>query len=485
MTVRVRFAPSPTGFLHVGGSRTALYNWLFARHSGGVFVLRSDDTDTARNEPEYQADILESLTWLGLDWDEGIEVGGPHGTYRQSDRGTRYRQVAESLVGSGAAYYDGATAEQLEAIRVAAEAAGTTPVYDGRHRLSDAAARTRIAAGDPPPVRLAVPRPGISRFDDVVRGTIEFDNTNVDDFVMLRSDGSPTYHLASTVDDVDYGITHVIRGEDILPSTPKHLLIATVMGAPAPHYAHLSLLNGPDGKKLSKRHGDTALRAYREAGFLPAAMRNFLAILGWSPGEDEEIVSLETMIARFDLAAVSRNPAVFDVAKLEWMNGHYLRSMSPEEFAAEALPRVTAAAGRPLTADESAALRALAPLVQERAKRLTDIAPQVRFVLSGELEWDAASWDKVMAAPDAVKALTEATSALQDLTDWSTPSIEAALRAVLESTGLSAAKGLQPVRVAVTGSAVSPPLFESLAALGRERTLQRLAAAGEKLRAKS
>ena len=482
MTVRVRFAPSPTGFLHVGGSRTALYNWLFARHNRGVFVLRSDDTDTARNVPEYQSDILESLTWLGLDWDEGIEVGGPHGSYRQSDRRERYRQVAESLVGSGAAYYDGATPEQLEAIRVAAEAAGTTPVYDGRHRLTDAAARARIAAGDPPPVRLAVPRPGVSRFDDVVRGTIEFDNANVDDFVMLRSDGSPTYHLASTVDDVDYEITHVIRGEDILPSTPKHLLIATAMGAPAPLYAHLSLLNGPDGKKLSKRHGDTALRAYREAGFLPAAMRNFLAILGWSPGEDEEIVPLETMVARFDLAAVSRNPAVFDVAKLEWMNGHYLRSMSPEEFAAEALPRVTAAAGRPLSSDEHAALRAIAPLVQERAKRLTDVAPQVHFLLAGELQSDAGSWEKVMSGPDAPKALQEASEALHGLTDWSTASIEAALRAVLASTGLSAAKGLQPVRVAVTGSSVSPPLFESLAALGRERTLQRLAAAQARLK---
>jgi glutamyl-tRNA synthetase len=481
MTVRVRFAPSPTGYLHVGGSRTALYNWLFARHNGGVFLLRSDDTDTVRNAPEYQSDILESLTWLGLDWDEGIEVGGSHGTYRQSDRGARYRQVAEALVASGAAYYDGATAEQLEAIRVAAEAAGTTPVYDGRHRLADAAARARIAAGDPPPVRLAVPRPAVSRFDDVVRGPIEFDNANVDDFVMLRSDGSPTYHLASTVDDVDYEITHVIRGEDILPSTPKHLLISTAMGAPAPHYAHLSLLNGPDGKKLSKRHGDTALRAYREAGFLPAAMRNFLAILGWSPGEDEEIVPLETMVARFELGAVSRNPAVFDVTKLEWMNGQYVRAMAPEEFAAEALPRVTAAAGRSLSSSELAAVTALAPLVQERTKRLTEVAPQVRFLLEGELELDEASWSKVMAGPDAVRALTEATRALEVLDTWSTESIEEGLRGMLAATGLSAGKGLQPVRVAVTGSAVSPPLFESLAALGRERTLQRLASAAARL----
>ncbi len=481
MTVRVRFAPSPTGYLHVGGGRTALYNWLFARHHGGVFVLRSDDTDTARNEAQYQVDILESLTWLGLDWDEGIEVGGPHGTYRQSDRVERYRQVAQEMVSSGAAYYDGATAEQLEAIRLEAESAGTTPVYDGRHRLSDAAARARIAAGDPPPVRLGFPRPGHTVFEDVVRGTIEFDHANVDDFVVLRSDGTPIYHLASTVDDVEYGITHVIRGEDILPSTPKHLLITKAMGAPAPAYAHLSLLNGPDGKKLSKRHGDTALRAYRDAGYLPAALRNFLAILGWSPGEDQEIVSLETMIARFDLGAVSRNPAVFDVAKLEWMNGQYLRAMSSEDFDGEMMPRIAAAVGRQLTEPEQAAVAAIAPLVQERAKRLTEIAPQVQFLLEGDLEVDQGSWDKVMGGPDASRALAEAQAVLEAVTEWSTGEIEAALRGMLAATGLSAAKGLQPLRVAATGSSVSPPLFESLAALGRKRTLERIAAGRHRL----
>ncbi len=477
MTVRVRFAPSPTGYLHVGGGRTALYNWLFARHHGGVFVLRSDDTDIARSTPEFAADILESLGWLGIDWDEGIEVGGPHGTYRQSDRFERYREVASVLVASGWAYYDGASAGQLEAIRTAAAAAGTAPVYDGRHRLTESEAAARIAAGERLPVRLAVPRPGETRFEDMVRGEIAFGHDNVDDFVMLRGDGSPTYHLASTVDDVDYGITHVIRGEDILPSTPKHILITTAMGAPAAAYAHLSLLNGPDGKKLSKRHGDTALRAYRDGGFLPAAMLNFLAILGWSPGEDEEIVSMEAMIDRFDLGAVSRNPAVFDVAKLEWMNGHYLRALAPEVFAALALPLITAAQGRPLTAAEDTAVRALAPLVQERAKRLIEVAPQVAFLLDGDLAFDAASWDKVMSGPDAARALADAEAALDAVGDWTAAAIEAALRAALADSGLSTAKGLQPIRVAVTGSGVSPPLFESLAALGKERALSRLATA--------
>ena len=477
MSVRVRFAPSPTGHLHVGGARTALYNWLFARHHGGALVLRSDDTDLARNDPQYQDDIISGLRWLGLDWDEGISAGGPHGSYRQSERFARYREVAQRLVDQGAAYYDGANPDQLEEMRRAAEGAGAAPIYDGRHRLSADEARSRIAAGDPPPIRLAVPRPGETRFTDLVRGEIVFGHDNVDDFVMLRSDGTPTYHLASTVDDVDHEISHVIRGEDILPSTPKHILIAAALGAPVPSYAHLSLLNGPDGRKLSKRHGDTALKAYREAGYLPEALINFLAILGWSPGGDEEIVPLQTMVERFDLAAVSRNPAVFDVAKLEWMNGQYLRALDPADFARRALPRLTEAIGRELRPDEEAAVLTIAPLVQERAKRLTDVAPQVRFLLEGDLDVDESSWSKVMAAPDAAAAVADAAAALEGVSDWSVAAIEEALRAALAASGRSAAKGLQPVRVAVTGSAVSPPLFESLAALGRDRTMQRLAAA--------
>lgn len=316
----------------------------------------------------------------------------------------------------------------------------------------------------------------------MVRGEVVFSHDNVDDFVMLRSDGSPTYHLASTVDDVDYGITHVIRGEDILPSTPKHILITDAMGGTRPSYAHLSLLNGPDGKKLSKRHGDTALRAYREAGFLPEALLNFLAILGWSPGDDEEIVPLATMIARFDLGAVSRNPAVFDVAKLEWMNGHYLRAMAPDTFAEATLPLVEHDLGRPLTATELAAIAEVAPLVQERTKRLTEVTSQVRFLLDDDLEYESASWEKVMTATDAPVALEGAVAALGSLEPWTVGGIEAALRKMLAERGLATGKGLQPIRVAVTGSAVSPPLFESLVALGRDRTVSRIATARARLR---
>ncbi len=480
MTVRVRFPPSPTGNLHVGSGRTALYNWLFARHHGGVMVLRVDDTDTERSTEEFLEDIIEGLRWLGLDWDEGISVGGPQGEYRQSRRLARYQEVARQLVASGWAYFDFATPEQLEALRAEAAAAGRSPVYDGAFRSAPDEAAARLAAGEAAPIRFAVPRPGETVFADAIRGELRFDHANVDDFVLLRSDGTPTYHLASSVDDVDHAITHIIRGEDLLPSTPKHLLIARAMGAAEPAYAHLSLLTGPDGAKLSKRHGATSLRAYRDEGILPEAMRNYLAILGWSPGTDEEIVSLETMVARFDLGAVSKNPAVFDVTKLEWMNGVYIRSLGAGEFAARALPFVEQALGRPLAPGEQEAFASVAPLVQERARRLTEVGAQVRFLFT-DVEMDPASWQSVMAAPEAAGAVEGARAALEALAPWDKESIEGALRAVLEARGLSARKGLQPIRVAVTGSTVSPPLFESLAVLGKERALERLAAAAGRL----
>jgi glutamyl-tRNA synthetase len=480
MSVRVRFAPSPTGFLHVGGARTALYNWLFARHEGGVFVLRSDDTDAERSTPEFQADILATMEWLGLDWDEGIETGGPHAPYRQSERLERYREVAAALVDAGAAYHDAATSEQLDGLRRDAGEEGRSPVYRGQFRLEPGAARERIEAGEAFPVRFAVPRPGVSSFEDVVKGRVEFDHEDVDDFVILRSDGWPTYHLASTVDDVDFGITHVIRGEDILPSTPKHRLITRAMGGEPPAYAHLSLLNGPDGKKLSKRHGDTAVRAFREAGILPGTMRNYLAILGWSPGKDEEVVPITEMVKRFDLSAVSKNPAVFDTTKLEWMNGVYIRLLRPEEFLDEIRPLVEEDLGRGLDETEAAVLAEVAPHVQERARTLLEIPAQVRF-LFGDLVTDDASWGKVMGDDTAAAALEGAAAALEPLDEWGDASVEAALRGMLEETGLSSRKGLQPIRVAVTGSTVSPPLFESIRILGRERSMERIREAQKRI----
>lgn len=476
MTVRVRFPPSPTGVLHVGSGRTVLYNWLFARHHGGVLVFRVDDTDLERSREEYLEDIVEGLRWLGIDWDEGIAVGGPHGPYRQSERLARYQEVAARLVADGSAYYDFATPEQLESLRREAAAVGASPVYDGRFRLPAAEAAARVAAGEAAPIRFAVPRPGETVFTDVIRGEMRFDHANVDDFVLLRSDGTPTYHLASTADDVDFEITHVIRGEDLLPSTPKHILITRAMGAPEAIYAHLSLLTGPDGAKLSKRHGATSLRAYRDAGILAEAMRNYLAILGWSPGPDEELVPIATMIERFELEAVSRNPAVFDITKLEWMNGVYIRSLEPADFTARALPLVEADLGRSLSPEERENFGAISPLVQERCRRLTEVPAQVRF-LYAPVEIEPASWQAVMETPEARSAVAGAIEALSGLPGWEKAGIEGALREMLAARGLSARKGLQPLRVAVTGSTVSPPLFESLHALGRGETLQRLQAA--------
>lgn len=473
MTVRVRFAPSPTGYLHVGGARTALYNWLFARREGGSMILRSDDTDTERSTAEYQQDILDSLRWLGLDWDEGIEVGGPHAPYRQSERLQRYRDVSEELVASGAAYFDGSTSEQLEDLRRQAAEKGRSPVYRGQFRVESGVARQRLAAGDALPVRFAVPRPGATSFQDVVRGEVAFEHDDVDDFVILRSDGSPTYHLASTVDDVDFGVTHVVRGEDILSSTPKHIMLTEAMGAGRAVYAHLSLLNGPDGRKLSKRHGHTAVRAYREAGILPATMRNYLAILGWSPGHDEEVVPLPEMVRRFDLDDVSRNPAVFDPTKLEWMNGVYIRMLRRDEFVDQVQSLVEDDLGRPLSEGEESALLAMSPLVQERARTLMEVPSQVRFLFVDEVDFDAESWEKVMSTPGARTSLLGAREALAEA-EWSVEGVESTLRAMLEDSGLSARQGLQPLRVALTGSAVSPPLFESFVAAGRERALARL-----------
>jgi len=481
MTVRVRFAPSPTGYLHVGGARTALYNWLFARHNGGTFILRSDDTDAERSTDEFAQDILSSLGWLGLSWDEGIEVGGPHGEYRQSHRLDRYREVAHRLVAEGAAYYSFATPEVLDEFRRSAREAGRAPSYDGRYEPDPDVAAQRIANGEPAPIRFRVRRPGETIFNDIVRDEIRFDHAQVDDFVILRSDGTPTYHLASTVDDVDFMITHVIRGEDILSSTPKHILLTQAMGARPVQYAHLSLLMGPDGKKLSKRHGHTSVRAYHDAGYVPEALLNYLALLGWSPGEDETVISRDAMVERFDLSTVSQNPAIFDTDKLEWMNGIYIRAMDPREFLALTLPMIGFRAGRELGADDIVALKAIAPHVQERTKLLTEVPDQVQFLLTDALDYDEASWKKVMGAPTAAPVLQAATKALANLDKWDEGSIETALRSMLAEQELSASKGLQPLRVAVSGSSVSPPLFESMAVLGRDRTLQRLEAAKGRL----
>jgi glutamyl-tRNA synthetase len=468
VTVRLRVAPSPTGSLHVGTARAALFNWLYARHHGGQFILRVDDTDLDRSTPEYEADIIGSLRWLGLDWDEGVEVGGPHGSYRQSDRFDRYREAAAALIDTGAAYYDDRSPDDLESLRQKAQA---DRLHPGHYiRRPDPRATTGV-------IRLSVPQDRSVVFDDLVRGTVSFEPRDLDDFVILRSDGTPTYHLASTVDDVDYGITHVARGEDLLPSTPKHILLTRALGAAEPTYAHLPLLFGTDGKKLSKRHGATSLSVYREEGYLPDAVFNYLSLLGWSLDAETTIFSREQAIDAFDLASVSRNPAVFDPDKLAWMNGEYIRAMEPARFRAAVKGHVESAVGRDLTAEEWVRFEAVSDLVQERTRLLPEAGHQVVFLFEDFAEYDPGSWEKVMTKEGVGPILEEAGRRLADLGAWDAPSIETALRAMLEDLGIGTGKGLQPLRVAVTGSSVSPPLFESMAALGRDKTLERLARA--------
>ncbi len=465
MSVRVRIAPSPTGNLHVGNARSALFNWLFARHHDGVFLLRVDDTDQERSTLDFEADILDSLRWLGLDWDEGVGVGGPHGTYRQSDRYDRYRAAATSLVESGAAYFDDRPSDELESLRQRAQKEGKHPGHYIRRPETEA---------DSGVIRLSIPQDSPVRFEDLVRGTMSFEPQSVDDFVILRSSGTPTYHLASTVDDVDYEITHVLRGEDLLPSTPKHIVLTQALGAEAPTYAHLSLLFGPDGKKLSKRDGETALSYYRDAGYLPEAVFNYLSLLGWSLDAETTIFSRAQAVAAFDISNVSRNPAVFDPDKLAWMNGEYIRAMPLAEFATAARPHLEAAVGRSLDSDEWARFEQVAELVQERTKLLPEAGEQVVFLFTDVDEYDETSWQKVMTKDGVGHILDEARLVLSDISGWTTETIEAALRAMVGSLGIGLGKGLQPIRVAVTGSSVSPPLFESLAALGRDSSLERI-----------
>ncbi len=471
MTVRTRFAPAPSGFLHVGGARTALFSWLFARHHGGAFVLRIEDTDRTRVTDEYVGVLMGSLRWLGIDWDEGPDVGGPHGPYRQTERLDRYRDVTEELLAAGRAYRCYCTPEELEERRRDALARGEAPGYDGRCRdLSPERRRALEAEGRPVAVRFAMPGRGVT-VQDLVRGEAHFPASDLRDFVILRSDGTPTYLLAAAVDDLAMGMTHVIRGEDLLPSTPRQLAIFEALGAEPPRYAHLPLIVGPDRQPLSKRHGAVAVEWFREQGFLPEAMVNYLALLGWSYDEQTTFFDRDELVRRFDLARVSRNPAAFDLQKLEWMNGHYIRSLPPEALAGR-IAQVLAAAG--LRADLETVRRAV-PLVAERMRRLTDAVGLLRFLFEDVAPDEKAAATIARAGGDHLRL---AAAKLAAVGEWTAEGVARALDALAGEAGLSRTRAWQPVRAAVTGRLVSPPLPESLELLGRERTLARLLAAG-------
>ncbi len=474
--VRVRFAPSPTGTLHLGGARTAIYNWAFARRNNGAFILRIDDTDRERSTPENTAQILRSLRWLGLDWDEGPEVGGEHGPYFQTERHGHYVRALDAMRTSRAAYPCFCSAAELEAKREAARANGVSMGYDRTCRTLDAAeVASRLDAGTPCVWRLAVPlERGPVVVEDEVRGTLEFPIEAMDDFVLARSDGSPTYNFASVVDDAEMAISHVIRGDDHLTNTPRQVLVFEALGMAVPRFAHLSMIWGPDGKKLSKRHGATSVEAYQEQGYLPEALLNYLALLGWSLDGETTVVPPEVLTANFSLERVSKNPAIFDPEKLSWLNGTYLRDLDPDEFIARMLPwleRSELAIAADFTSRPDW-YRALVPLISERVRHLDEVADKVAFFFT-EPSIDDAALSKVLAKEGARAALEGARAAL-DRVVWNAAAIEAALREVPESIGAKPKDVFQTIRVAVSGSTVSPPLFESLELLGRDTVLARI-----------
>ena len=473
MTVRTRIAPAPSGSIHVGVARSALFSWLYARQNEGAFVLRVEDTDKTRATDEAYAGIQRDLEWLGLTWDEGPGIGGPHAPYRQSERLDRYARVATQLVTEGHAYRCYCTPEELDERRKRAQKEHKPPGYDGRcRRLSDEERARFEAEGRAFALRFAVPEGREIVFTDIIRGEVRVSTEQIPDFVIQRSDGWPTYMLAVTVDDHEMLITHIIRGEDLLASTPRQLLMREAMGiAEIPGFAHLPLLVAPDGRPLSKRWGDVSVASYRDQGFLPEAMVNYMALLGWSYDDKTNIFSLDELIERFSLERVAKNPASFDVAKLEWINQHYIKEKSAEELA-EALVPFCLAAG--IEDADSARGRellvAVTPLISERMKRLDEAPPMVRF-LFGRAEPDEKA-TAVLAGQDDYLAAVR--TALEGLQDWTTEEIEAALRSLAERRGLKPKQAFQPIRAAVTGTLVSPPLFESLEILGRAETLERL-----------
>ena len=473
MEMRTRIAPAPSGSIHVGNARTALYNFLLARGQGGKFVLRVEDTDKKRATQEAYEAVIEDMRWLGLEWDEGPEVGGPNAPYRQSERTERHEAAAQQLLTSGAAYRCYCTAEEVD---VRKKAAGDkTPGYDNFCRNLSDEDRTRFEAeGRTPALRFAVPEGRVIEFDDVVRGTLATPAQQIPDFVIQRSDGTPVYLLAAAVDDIDMQITHIVRGEDLIPATPRQLLMREALGVTeVPVFAHLPLLVNPDGKPLSKRWGDVAVAAYRDQGFTREALVNYLALLGWSFDASTNIFSIDDLIQKFSLARVGKNPATFDVQKLEWLNGHYIKAMSPAELADRLLP-FCEREGIPIdTPEKRAVLEEVAPLISERMKRLTEAPPMIRF-LFGPVQPDEKA-TKVLV--DQGEYLGAAADSLEALEKWTTPAIEEALRALAEQRELKPKKAFQPVRAAVTGTLISPPLFESLEVLGRDETLRRLRAA--------
>jgi glutamyl-tRNA synthetase len=472
----VRFAPSPTGYLHVGGARTALFNFLFARHYRGTFILRIEDTDQKRYQPEALAEIFASLKWLGLNWDEGPEAGGPNGPYFQSQRTAVYREHAERLLAAGSAYRCFCSEERLAQLRHEQEQAKMAhgSGYDRHCRaLGEGEAQKRLAAGAPHVVRLKVPDGRSVTFHDLIRGDIAYDSAELDDLVLLKSDGFPTYHLANVVDDRLMGVSHVLRGDEWIASTPKHILLYEAFGWTPPVFAHMPVILSPDGGKLSKRRGAASVLDYQRAGFLPEALRNFLALLGWAPGDDREVMTLEEMVAAFTLERVQAKAAVFDETKLEWMNGVYLQGRPVASLLADVRPLWEKLGLTPAQLADEAFLARVVAMFKERSKRIGEIAENSLYFFRDPEHYEPQA-DKKFFKPEALPLLDALLARLAAQEPFAHDALEALYRALAEELGVAAGKLIHPTRLAVSGVSFGPGLFEMLEALGRETVVRRL-----------
>ena len=478
MPVRVRFAPSPTGYLHIGGARTALFNWLYARRHGGTFILRIEDTDVERSSADMTTGILDSLRWLGLDWDEGPVAGGPHAPYLQSERLPKYASAAARLVADGHAYCCYCRQDDLKAKRELAEAAGGAWMYDRTcAALTADEIAAREAAGRPRAIRFKVPE-GETTFEDAVRGRITVAHDHIEDFVIVRSDGHPTYQLSVVVDDVDMGVTEVVRGDDHISNTPKQILLYRAFGAAVPQFAHVPLILGPDKKRLSKRHGATSVGEYQAQGYLPEAMVNFLALLGWSPGSgDREVFTRDELVSVFTLEGISGGNAVFSQDKLDWFGQQHIMRLPAGDLLARLRSELEAAGlwEDAFTGERRGWIEAVIDLVKPRARRLSDFVPQLRPFLAGRVELDPAAVEKHLSAPGVTDHLSALRTRLASLDSFDRQTLESTLRSVAADRGIKAGVLIHATRVAVTGQAVSPGIFEVLELVGRERVLDRLA----------
>jgi glutamyl-tRNA synthetase len=484
-TPRVRFAPSPTGHLHIGGARTALFNYLFARHTGGAFVLRIEDTDLERSTSEAVRHIIDGLRWLKLDWDEGPEAAGDHGPYFQTERLDIYKKYADQLLSAGKAYRCFCTPDELAAKREAAQKQSLPPKYDKTCREADqAVAAARVDSGEACVIRFAMPETGEIVINDLVKGEVRFQAGLLDDFVIMKSDGMPTYNFAAVVDDYTMEITHILRGDDHISNTPRQILLYEALDfSPLPEFAHMSMTLGPDGARLSKRHGATAVIEYKEQGYLPDAVANYIALLGWSPGTTQEVFSHDELIKEFSLERVGRSANIFDMDKLNWMNGEYIRKTPLDEFVNMCLPFLQAAGivGKDLSAEEAAYLKAVLALEQERLKVLTESPDAASFFFTEEFPYDESAWTKIMTQEHVPLYLKDLKNELETIESFDAESLEALLRKMAEERGIKNAQAFHPLRVSVSGRMQGPSLFHMAEVLGRERVLARLSRAIDKL----